>query len=79
MAPDLTLIEHRDGSYRGVHVALHVENRDKRGPMRDWPRVIDRAYPVPCELQIWKLVKYIGSIQRADASAELMDEPVPYR
>ena len=76
--PDLTLIEHRDGTFRAVHVAMHVENRGRKEPMPQWTRVFDHEYAVLPQLQIFKLTKYLDSVQRADASAELVDNPGTY-
>jgi hypothetical protein len=76
--PDLTLIERRDGNFRAVHVAHHVENPGRKPPMPRWPRVFAHQYTVPPQLQVYKVVRYLDSIQRVNEWSELMDSPVPY-
>jgi mono/diheme cytochrome c family protein len=75
-APDLTLIQSRDGTFKAVHVANHISGR--QGPsgsartMPCWASHLANEWPAGDTMgavKIYWLTKYLESVQEADSTA----------
>jgi len=82
-APDLTRIEERDGSFRPVHVRVHIEGKQygkSTKGMPCWQQRLDaehslgRAYTF---LEIYKLVKYLDFVQGGVPTVASLAKPSP--